>query len=124
MDASPSSCRGKGPCACPPRNTIRLGSVRGDADPDADKHKAPTSTQPLPLSLQDAGTPLLPDAVGKIVGAQCIAPLQFCQFIPYVGHSQDIAWMTGIGLDFAAQAADINPDEPYLAVILSSPYAF
>ncbi len=50
--------------------------------------------------------------------------LQFCQFIPYIGHSQDIAWMTGIGLDFAAQAADINPDEINLAVILGSPYSF
>jgi len=34
--------------------------------PDEDKHKAPASTQPLPLSLQDAGALLLPDSVVKI----------------------------------------------------------
>jgi len=28
---------------------------RGKGDPDEDKHKAPTSTQPRPLSLQDGG---------------------------------------------------------------------
>ena len=60
---------GRGPGACPRRNTILLGSVQiplGDVDPDEDKHQAPSSTQPLPLSLQDAGALLLPDSVGKI----------------------------------------------------------
>ncbi len=48
---------GRGPCACPRGMKIRLGSVRQHGHtPNEDKHKAPSSTQPRPLSLQDGGT--------------------------------------------------------------------
>ena len=54
---------GWGPCACPRGIAIRLGSIvsrRGvssnlnESRCHEDKHQAPSSTQPLSLSLQDA----------------------------------------------------------------------
>ena len=61
---------GWGPCACPRRVMIRMDSrdlqqdedkgtereILGESHSDEDKHKAPTSAPPHPLSLQDAGT--------------------------------------------------------------------
>src|SRR5258708_36440336 len=57
------SCRDKGrcgagwgPCACPGGNASQWG-FRGAnrSHPNQDKHKAPSSTPPRPLSLQDPG---------------------------------------------------------------------
>src|SRR5260370_8719739 len=47
---------GWGPCACPGGNAIQWG-LRGAnrSHPNQDKHKAPSSTPPRPLSLQDPG---------------------------------------------------------------------
>ncbi|HEU0002326.1 MAG TPA: hypothetical protein VFQ36_15590 [Ktedonobacteraceae bacterium] len=61
---------GWGPCACPAGNIIRTGShdpqqiagkgtergMPGGSQLDEDKHKAPSSAPPRPLSLQDVGT--------------------------------------------------------------------
>ncbi len=57
---------GWGPCACPDDIAIPLGFMRHvgvssdegqgtpkEAQPEEDKHEAPTSTLPNPLSLQD-----------------------------------------------------------------------
>ncbi len=45
---------GWGPCACPRGSVIPLGlRVKEWFTSDEDKHKAPTSTLPHPLSLQD-----------------------------------------------------------------------
>ena len=44
---------GWGPCACPDGNTIRQGFREAAwSHSDEDKHKAPSSTPPRPLSLQ------------------------------------------------------------------------
>src|SRR5579859_3464424 len=46
---------GRGPCACPPRYTIYLDFVTQTNHPRTrDRHKAPSSTRPFPLSLQHA----------------------------------------------------------------------
>jgi len=59
---------GWGPGACPGRPTIRAGAVEAlpDAVPTQDKHQAPSSTPPAPLSLQDAGALPFPDLIVKI----------------------------------------------------------
>ena len=51
-----------------------------------------------------------------------VTALQFHQLITNIGYGQDVVWVTGISLDFAAQAADINPDEIYFAVVFCSPH--
>src|SRR6266851_5580672 len=63
---------GWGPGACPGGNAIQWG-LRGAqrSHPNQDKHKAPSSTPPRPLSLQDPGPQApqwigLPDLVVKI----------------------------------------------------------
>src|SRR5713101_3463932 len=63
---------GWGPCACPGGNAIQWG-LRGAnrSHPNQDKHKAPSSTPPHPLSLQDPGPQAphwigFPDSVVKI----------------------------------------------------------
>src|SRR5712692_5272496 len=47
---------GGGPCACPGGNAVQ-------SHPNQDKHKAPSSTPPRPLSLQDLG-PQAPQWIG------------------------------------------------------------
>src|SRR5258708_33307884 len=47
---------GWGPCACPRWGAIcLLHAIRNGSRCQQDKHKAPSSTPPRPLSLQDAG---------------------------------------------------------------------
>src|SRR5712692_6790786 len=57
---------GWGPCACPGGNAIHGGLCGATRPhPNEDKHKAPSSPPPRPLSLQDAGGHFLsfPDSV-------------------------------------------------------------
>src|SRR5947209_6633241 len=57
---------GWGPCACPGGNAIPWGLHGANrSQPNQDKHKAPSSTPPRPLSLQDEER-TLPDSVVKI----------------------------------------------------------
>src|SRR5713226_6368521 len=45
------------PCACPGGNALQWGLCGANrSHPNQDKHKAPSSTPPRPLSLQDPGT--------------------------------------------------------------------
>src|SRR5229473_2883116 len=55
---------GWGPCACPGGNAIQWGLCGAQrSHPNQDKHKAPSSTLPRPLSLQDPG-PQAPQWIG------------------------------------------------------------
>src|SRR2546421_2466310 len=51
-------------------------------------------------------------------------PLLLCQFVAYIGHGQDILWVTRVGFYFAAQAANVDPDKIDFAVIFWPPYSF
>src|SRR5258708_17385944 len=50
--------------------------------------------------------------------------LRLDQLIPHIRYGDNIAGMTRIRLDFAAQAADIEPDEIDLAVLIRAPATF
>src|SRR5581483_1603215 len=79
---------GRGPGACPCCHAILLEvhAMPKGLSPDEDKHQAPSSTQPHPLSLQDGATSF-PHSVVKIHQETTLAPQ-----LPQRSKFLDNAW--------------------------------
>src|SRR5712692_11796336 len=72
------------PCACPGGNALHWGLCGANrSHPNQDKHKAPSSTPPRPLSLQDPGTQAsqwigFPDSVVNIHQGWTLLVMRHC----------------------------------------------